>query len=206
MIPNMYKIAGELTPTVFHVAARSVATHALSIFGDHSDVMAAATGFALLGSGSVQEDHGHGADRPGGDARGARALHALLRRLPHLARGQQDRAADDDDMKAMIDEGPRPRPSRARLSPDRPVLRGTAQNPDVFFQARETVNPFYAKAPGIVQEAMDRFAGADRPPYHLFDYVGAPDAERVIVSWARASRPPHETVDQLTRRARRSAC
>ena len=160
MIPNMYKIAGELTPAVFHVAARTLATQALSIFGDHSDVMAArATGWAMLcvqlGAGSARLR----ADRPGGHARVAHALHPLLRRLPHLARDQQDRAARRrrparDDRRGAG----RRRTAPAALSPDHPVLRGTAQNPDVFFQAREAVNPYYAACPDIVQEAMDRFA------------------------------------------------
>ena len=182
MIPNMYKIAGELTPTVFHVAARSLATQALSIFGDHTDVMAArATGLAMLASSSVQEamDLALIAQAATLEARvpflhffdGFRTSHEVAKIEPARAR----RAARDDRRR------PGPRPPRRALSPDHPVLRGTAQNPDVYFQARETVNPFYLACPTIVQSAMDQFAGLTGRRYHLFDYVGAPDAERVIV-------------------------
>jgi pyruvate-ferredoxin/flavodoxin oxidoreductase len=182
MIPNMYKIAGELTPTVFHVSARSLAAQALSIFGDHSDVMATrSTGWALLASNSVQEAHDF--------ALIAQAA-TLEARLPFLHFFDGFRTShevnkierlEDKDMRAMIsDELVQAHRSRS-LSPDRPVLRGTAQNPDVFFQGRETVNPFYAKCPEIVQKAMDKFADIVGRKYHLFDYEGAPDAERVIV-------------------------
>ena len=165
MIPNMYKIAGELTPTVFHVAARSLAAQALSIFGDHSDVMAArATGWAMLCSASVQEAQDF--------ALIAQAA-TLESRIPflHFFDGFRtsheickDRgAAATTILRAMIDDE-RVVEHRARaLSPDHPVLRGTAQNPDVYFQARETVNPFYAACPEIVQQAMDRVRRADRP-------------------------------------------
>jgi pyruvate-ferredoxin/flavodoxin oxidoreductase len=182
MIPNMYKIAGELTPTVFHVSARSLAAQALSIFGDHSDVMATrSTGWALLASNSVQEAHDF--------ALIAQAA-TLEARVPFLHFFDGFRTShevnkierlEDKDMRAMIsDELVQAHRSRS-LSPDRPVLRGTAQNPDVYFQGRETVNPFYAKCPEIVQKAMDKFADIVGRKYHLFDYEGAPDAERVIV-------------------------
>ncbi|MCB0216544.1 MAG: pyruvate:ferredoxin (flavodoxin) oxidoreductase [Chloroflexi bacterium] len=182
MIPNMYKIAGELTSTVFHVAARSLAAQGLSIFGDHSDVMATrATGFAQLASGSVQEAH---------DMALIAQAASLEARLPFLhffdgfrtshEIGKVERL-DDADLRHLIDDD-LVRAHRGRaLSPDRPFIRGTAQNPDVYFQARETVNPFYAACPGIVQQAMDRFAARVGRAYRLFDYAGAPDAERVIV-------------------------
>jgi pyruvate-ferredoxin/flavodoxin oxidoreductase len=199
MIPNMYKIAGELTPTVFHVAARSLAAQALSIFGDHSDVMAArATGWGMLCSASVQEAQDF-----------ASIAHAatLESRIPflHFFDGfrisheiSKIEIVPDDVLLAMIDEA-RVLEHRARaLSPDHPVIRGTAQNPDVYFQARETVNPFYASCPGIVQQAMDRFAQLTGRRYALFEYHGATDAERVIVLMGSGCEAAHETVDFLT--------
>ncbi len=179
MIPNMYKIAGELTTTVFHVAARSLAAQALSIFGDHSDVMAARnTGFAFLASNSVQEVTDF--------ALIAQAA-TLKARVPfiHFFDGfrtsheiNKIELLSDDVLREMIDDE-LVHAHRARgLSPDNPVIRGTAQNPDVFFQARESVNPFYCACPGIVQEAMDKFAELTGRQYHIFDYIGAPDAER----------------------------
>ena len=201
MIPNMYKIAGELTPAVFHIAARSVAAQALSIFGDHSDVMAArATGWAMLCSANVQEAQDF--------ALVAQAA-ALESRIPFLHFFDGFRTSHeiakievlaDDVLRAMINEE-RIREHRARaLSPDHPVLRGTAQNPDVYFQARETVNPFYTACPDLVQRAMDRFAELTGRRYRLFDYHGAPDAERVIVLMGSGSDAAHETVDYLTSR------
>ncbi|HEU5245599.1 MAG TPA: pyruvate:ferredoxin (flavodoxin) oxidoreductase [Candidatus Udaeobacter sp.] len=198
MIPNMYKIAGELTPTVFHVAARSLAAQALSIFGDHSDVMAArATGWGMLCSASVQEAQDL-----------ALIAHAatLESRIPFVHFFDGFRTSHeiakidilpDDVLRAMIDET-RVIEHRARaLSPDHPVIRGTAQNPDVYFQARETVNPFYAACPGIVQQAMDRFAQLTGRRYALIEYHGAPDAERVIVLMGSGCEAVHETVDFL---------
>jgi pyruvate-ferredoxin/flavodoxin oxidoreductase len=200
MIPNMYKIAGELTPTVFHIAARSVAAQALSIFGDHSDVMAArGTGWAMLCSGSVQEAQDL-----------ALIAHAatLESRIPFLHFFDGFRTSHeiskidvlpDDVLHEMIDET-RVLEHRARaLSPDHPVVRGTAQNPDVFFQARETVNPFYAACPEIVQGTMDRFAELTNRCYELFQYHGAPDAKRVIVLMGSGCEAVHETVDFLNR-------
>jgi pyruvate-ferredoxin/flavodoxin oxidoreductase len=198
MIPNMYKIAGELTPTVFHVAARSLAAQALSIFGDHSDVMAArATGWAMLCSASVQEAQDF-----------ALIAHAatLELRIPFLHFFDGFRTSHeiakidivpDDVLRAMIDEA-RVFEHRAHaLSPDHPVIRGTAQNPDVYFQARETVNPFYAACPGIVQQVMDHFAQTTGRQYGLFEYHGVIDAERVIVLMGSGCEAVHETVDFL---------
>jgi pyruvate-ferredoxin/flavodoxin oxidoreductase len=198
MIPNMFKIAGELTSTVFHVSARSLATQALSIFGDHSDVMATrTTGFALLCSNSVQEVMDL-----------ALIAHAatLKARVPFLHFFDGFRTShelmkiellNEDDLRAMIDDD-LVRAHRAReLSPDHPVLRGSAQNPDVYFQGRETVNPFYLATPGIVQATMDRFAQVVGRQYHLFDYVGAPDAERVIVMMGSGAEVAQEAVEYL---------
>jgi pyruvate-ferredoxin/flavodoxin oxidoreductase len=201
MIPNMYKIAGELTSTVFHVSARTVASHALSIFGDHSDVMATrATGFALLASNSVQEvmDFALIGQAATLEARvpflhffdGFRISHEVMR-IEQLT---------VDDLRAMIDDE-LVRAHRARaLSPERPVLRGSAQNPDVFFQGRETVNPYYLACPTIVQNAMDKFARIVGRQYRLFDYVGAPDADRVIVMMGSGAEAAQETVEYLTAR------
>ena len=198
MIPNMYKIAGELTAAVIHVAARSVATHALSIFGDHSDVMAARqTGFALLASGSVQETQDM-----------ATIAHAatLEARIPFLHFFDGFRTShelnnlsllSDDDLRALINsQGVRRHRERA-LRPDQPVLRGTAQNPDVFFQAREACNAFYFACPAIVQGVMDGFASQTGRSYHLFDYVGVPDAERLIIAMGSATGAAEETVEWL---------
>jgi pyruvate-ferredoxin/flavodoxin oxidoreductase len=198
MIPNMYKIAGELSATAFHVAARSLAVQALSIFGDHGDVMAArATGFALLCSASVQEAHDF-----------ALIAHAatLLARIPflHFFDGFRTshevakiRLLSDHFIRSLIDER-KVLEHRARaLSPDHPVLRGTAQNPDVAFQARETVNPYYAACPDITQRVMDQLAERTGRQYHLFDYHGAPDAERIVVLMGSGCEAVHETVDYL---------
>ncbi|MFP4343777.1 MAG: pyruvate:ferredoxin (flavodoxin) oxidoreductase [Anaerolineales bacterium] len=198
MIPNMYKIAGELTPTVFHIAARSLAAQALSIFADHSDVMAArATGFGLLASNSIQEVM---------DFALIAQTATLKSRVPFLHFFDGFRTSHEinkveqltkEDMQAMIDDEDVRAHRKRALNPEEPVVRGTAQNPDVFFQARETVNPYYLKTPEIVQEAMERFADLTGRAYHLFDYVGAPDAERVIVLMGSAAEAAHETVDYL---------
>ena len=198
MIPNMYKIAGELTSTVFHVAARALATHALSIFGDHSDVMAArSTGFCVLAAGSVQEVM---------DMALISQAASLEARLPFLHFFDGFRTSHEvakveqltaDDMRAMIDED-LVRAHRARaLNPESPVIRGTAQNPDVYFQAREAANPYYLAAPTIVQNTMDKFAKIAGRQYHLFDYVGAPDAERVLVLMGSGAEVAHETIEAL---------
>ncbi len=198
MIPNMYKIAGELTSTVFHVSARSLAIHALSIFGDHSDVMAVRqTGFALIASNSVQEvvDTGLIAQMATLEARvpflhffdGFRTSHEIMKvDLP-----------TKEDMLAMIDYNLVLAHRERALSPDRPKIRGTAQNPDVYFQGREASNKFYLACPEIVQKAMDKFASITGRQYHLFDYVGAPDADRVIVIMCSGAETTHETVDYL---------
>jgi len=198
MIPTMFKMAGELLPTVFHVTARTVATHALSIFGDHSDVMACrSTGFGMLSSGSVQEVMDMGL-----------IAHAasLESRIPFIHFFDGFRSSHEvstieeltlEDMRAMIDEKYVDEHRVRALTPDRPVLRGSAQNPDVFFQARETVNPFYAECPGIVQRVMDRFAKIVGRQYRLFDYVGAPDAERVIMMMGSGAEAAHEAVDYM---------
>jgi pyruvate-ferredoxin/flavodoxin oxidoreductase len=177
MIPNMFKIAGELTPTVFHVAARALATQALSIFGDHSDVMAARmTGWAMLCSSSVQEAH---------DLALVAQSATLASRIPfvHFFDGfrtshevSKIEVLTDDDVRAMIDDELVFAHRRRALDPDHPVVRGVAQNPDVYFQARETVNRFYAALPSTLQAAMDRFAALTGRRYRLFDYFGAPDA------------------------------
>ncbi len=201
MIPNMNKIAGELTPTAFHVSARTVATHALSIFGDHSDVMfCRTTGFAMLSSNSVQEAMDM-----------ALIAHAatLETRIPFLHFFDGFRTSHEvnkiellteDDMRALIDMDRVFEHRQRALSPDHPVLRGTAQNPDVFFQAREAGNLFYEAGPDKVQAVMDKFAEVVGRSYHLFDYVGAPDAERVIVMMGSGAETAHETVDYLTKR------
>jgi pyruvate-ferredoxin/flavodoxin oxidoreductase len=198
MIPNMYKIAGELTAYAMHVSARTIATHALSIFGDHSDVMACRQiGFAMLASGSVQEAHDLAAIAHAATLR-ARVpfLHFFdgFRTSHEVAR--IERLADDDLRAMMSEELIRAHRERA-LSPDRPVLRGSAQNPDVFFQAREACNPFYLACPDIVQETMDTFAGLTGRQYHLFDYVGHPEAERVIVLMGSGAETVHETVEWM---------
>ena len=198
MIPNMFKIAGELTSTVFHVSARTVATHALSIFGDHSDVMATRQcGWAMVPSGSVQEAH---------DMALICQAATLEARVPFLHFFDGFRTSHeiakieqltDDDLRAMIDDD-LVRAHRTRgMSPEHPFLRGSAQNPDVFFQARETVNPYYAAIPGIVQKAMDKFAKLTGRSYHLFDYIGAADAERVVIIMASGGETAEATVHYL---------
>ena len=201
MIPNMYKIAGELTPAVIHVAARTVATHALSIFGDHSDVMGTrATGFAMIASNSVQEasDFALIAQAASLESRipflhffdGFRTSHEVNKIVP----------LSDDDLRALIDEKFVLDHRNRAMSPERPVLRGTAQNPDVFFQARESINGFYLACPTIVQDVMDRFAKRTGRPYRLFDYIGDPNAERVIVLMGSGAAVAEETVDYLAKR------
>lgn len=197
-IPNMFKIAGELTPTVFNISARTVATHALSIFGDHSDVMAArTTGFGMMASGSVQEVMDLGL---------ISYASSLTSRIPiiHFFDGfrtsheeNKIEVVPDEIMREMIpDELIKEHRLRA-LNPERPVIRGTAQNPDVFFQNRETVNRFYNACPDIVQEQMNKFASLTGRQYHLFDYIGHPEAERVVVLMASGGETAEETVKYL---------
>ena len=204
MIPNMYKIAGELTSTVFHVAARSIAAHALSIFGDHSDVMATrGTGFALLSSTSVQEVM---------DFAAIAQAATLESRVPFLHFFDGFRTShevmkvetlEDRVLRGMVkDEVVRAHRARS-LSPDRPVLRGSAQNPDVFFQSRERANPYYKACPEIVQSTMNAFAVLTGRSYNLFDYVGDPDAERVVVIMGSGAETVQETVEYLRARGER---
>jgi pyruvate-ferredoxin/flavodoxin oxidoreductase len=198
MIPNMYKIAGELTPTVFHVAARSLATQALSIFGDHSDVMAArATGFAMLASSSVQE---------AGDLAAIAHAATLESRVPflHFFDGFRTshevakvEALGDDVLRALIDDRTVLAQRARALSPEHPVVRGTAQNPDVYFQAREASNAYYFRCPGIVQAVMHRFAALTGRCYALADYAGAPDAERVVILMGSGAQTAEETAEAL---------
>jgi pyruvate-ferredoxin/flavodoxin oxidoreductase len=198
MIPNMYKIAGELTSTVFHIAARSLAAQALSIFGDHSDVMSARmTGWALLNSTSVQEAHDF-----------ALISHAatLAAHVPFLHFFDGFRTSHEiakiellaqADLRALMDEELIQQHRSRALTPENPVIRGTAQNPDVYFQGRESANTFYAACPDIVQNVMDKFGQLTGRHYHLFDYHGAPDAEQVIVLMGSGAETTHETVDYL---------
>ncbi len=198
MLPNMYKIAGELTSTVFHVAARSLAAQALSIFGDHSDVMAArTTGFAMISSASVQEAH---------DMALIAQAATLRARLPfiHFFDGfrtsheiNKIQIISDEHIRAMIDDQLVYDHRHRSLSPDRPFIRGTSQNPDAYFQARETVNPFYAATPSIVQQTMDSFMSLTGRPYQLFEYTGDPQAERVVVVMASGAEVVKETVKKL---------
>ncbi|MCJ7723328.1 MAG: pyruvate:ferredoxin (flavodoxin) oxidoreductase, partial [Anaerolineales bacterium] len=201
MIPNMYKIAGELTSTVFHVAARSIAAQALSIFGDHSDAMAVRqTGWAMLASGSVQETH---------DFSLIASAATLRTRIPFLHFFDGFRTSHeiskieyltDEDLRTMVDEDLILAHRARALSPEHPVIRGTAQNPDVYFQARETVNPYYQVCPGIVQEVMDKFHKLTGRQYHLFDYSGHPEAERIIIIMGSGGETLEATVKYLTER------
>jgi pyruvate-ferredoxin/flavodoxin oxidoreductase len=204
MIPNMYKIAGELTPFCMHVAARTLATHALSIFGDHSDVMACRqTGFALLASASVQEAQ---------DMAAVAHAATLRTRVPflHFFDGFRTshevatiESVEDEHLRALIDERRIEDHRRRGLTPDRPVLRGTAQNPDTFFQAREAANGFYLDCPLVVQETMDHFAALTGRAYSLFEYVGDPLADRVIVAMGSGALAVEETVEEMTARGAR---
>jgi len=198
MIPNMYKIAGELTPTVFHIAARSLATHALSIFGDHSDVMAArSTGFSMLFGNNSQEAM---------DMALIAQSVTLKSRVPFLNifdgfRTSHELSAvevvSDEVIEAMIDMDMINAHRDRALSPDNPFIRGTAQNPDVYFQNREAANPYFEAVPGMVQAAMDKFASLTGRQYHLFDYYGHPEADRVIIIMGSGSGAVQETVDYL---------
>ena len=200
MIPNMYKIAGELTPATMHVTARTLATHALSIFGDHSDVMACrSTGWAMLASNSVQEV---------ADLALVSQIATLESRIPfiHLFDGFRTShevgkilPIPDETIRAILDDKYIIQFRQNALSPDRPIIRGTAQNPDVFFQAREACSPFHAAVPGIVQSVMNRFAALTGRHYHLFDYVGASDAERVIVIMGSGAEAAEEAVLALNK-------
>ena len=204
MIPNMYKIAGELTPCVMHVAARAIAAHALSIFGDHQDVMAVRqTGWGMLASNNVQEvmDFALIAQAASMESRipfvhffdGFRTSHEVAK-VEQLA---------VEDLRAMIDDELVKKHRERGLRPESPVIRGTAQNPDVYFQARETVNPYYLAVPTIVQNAMDKFTALVGRQYKLFEYVGAPDAERVIIVMGSGGDVAHEAVEALVEKGER---
>ncbi|NMM24865.1 MAG: pyruvate:ferredoxin (flavodoxin) oxidoreductase [Phycicoccus sp.] len=204
MLPNMFKIAGELTSAVIHVAARSLATHALSIFGDHSDVMAArTTGFAMLASSSVQEAQ---------DLALVAHLATMQTRVPFLhffdgfrTSHELNRVAmlEQDDLRALVDDDGVLAHRERGLTPQRPVLRGSAQNPDVFFQSREAANPFYDAVPAAVQDAMDRLAERTGRAYKLVEYSGHPEADRVIVIMGSGAGAVQETVEELNRRGER---
>ncbi len=197
-IPNMFKISGELTPSVFNISARSIATHALSIFGDHSDVMAArTTGFAMLSAASIQEVM---------DFELIAQASSLESRIPFIMFFDGFRTShevskieliSDDIMREMINDEFVIAHRKRALSPDHPVIRGTAQNPDVFFQNRETINPFYDKCPDIVQSVMNKFASLTGRQYQLFQYVGHPEADRIIILMASGCETAHETVEYL---------
>jgi pyruvate-ferredoxin/flavodoxin oxidoreductase len=198
MIPNMFKIAGEQTSTVFHIAARAIATHALSIFGDHSDVMAArSTGWGMLFANSIQEvmDFALISQAATLEARvpflhifdGFRTSHEVMK----------IQEVSDEEIRAMIDDELVQAHRGRALTPDRPVMRGTAQNPDVFFQSRERANSLYTETPAIVSRTMNKFAALTGRQYHLFDYVGAPDAERVIIMMGSGCETAEETVTTL---------
>ena len=201
MIPNMYKIAGELTSMVLHVAARSLAAQGLSIFGDHQDVMAVRqTGFALLASASVQECH---------DMAAVAQMATLRSRVPFVHFFDGFRTShelntmtmlSDDELRALVPEDAVREHRRRALSPEHPYIRGTAQNPDTYFQSRETVNPFYAATPGIVRDAMDRFAALTGRSYRLVEYLGDPDAERVVVVMGSGAQTVEQTVEHLRAR------
>ena len=198
MLPDMFKIAGELQPCVFHVAARAVAGHALSIFGDHSDVYAARpTGFAILAGASVQEAQDMGA---------LAFMTSLESRVPflHFFDGFRTSheinvidALSDDDLRALVDEEKVAALKQRALSPDHPSLRGSAQNPDVFFQGREAASPFYAAVPRLLEEAMFRFARRTGRSYQPFEYVGDPRAERVVVAMGSATATIEAAVQRL---------
>ncbi|MBU0730873.1 MAG: pyruvate:ferredoxin (flavodoxin) oxidoreductase, partial [Proteobacteria bacterium] len=198
MMPNMYKLAGELTPTVFHITARSVACQGLSIFGDHGDVMAVRqTGWGMLCSQNVQECQ---------DMALISTQSALKSRVPfmHFFDGfrtsheiQKIEQLTEEDMAAIIDEDLVIEHRKRGLSPDRPMMRGTAQNPDVYFTGRETVNKYYEAIPGIIQDTMDKFAKLTGRQYHLFDYHGAPDAEEIVVMMGSGAETVAATIDHL---------
>ena len=204
MIPNMFKIAGELTPATMHVTARTLATHALSIFGDHSDVMACrSTGWAMLASNSIQEV---------ADLALVAQIATLESRIPFIHFFDGFRTShevgkiapiSDDTIRAMVDDKFLVTFRKNALTPDRPFIRGTAQNPDFFFQAREACTPFYAAVPAIVQSVMDRFAKQTGRAYRLFDYYGAPDAEHVVMIMGSGAGAAEETVDAMTREGRK---
>ena len=199
MIPNMYKIAGELLPCVFHVSARTLASHALCIFGDHQDVMSTRqTGFAMLCEGSVQEVM---------DLAGVAHLSTIKSKVPFVNffdgfrtshEIQKIEAIDQEDLAALIDQDALSDFRKRALSPENPSTRGTAENPDVFFQHRESSNEYYNAVPAIVEDYMNKVAEITGRQYHLFDYYGAADAERVIIAMGSVTEAIRETIDHLT--------
>ena len=198
MIPNMYKIAGELLPGVFHVSARTVAAHALSIFGDHSDIYATRqTGFAMLASGSVQEIM---------DLAGVAHLSAIKSRIPFLhffdgfrssQKYRRSKSLEMDDLKKLIDWDALKRFRNNALNPEHPVTRGTAQNPDIFFQAKEAINKFYEPIPDIVNSYMAEITKLTGREYKPFTYYGAPDAENIIMAMGSVTETTKEVIDYL---------
>ena len=205
MLPNMYKIAGELTPAVFHVAARSLAAQGLSIFGDHQDVMAArTTGFAMLSSASVQEAH---------DFALIAQVASLKSRIPfvHFFDGFRTshevnklELLSDEQIKTMVPDELVIAHRKRGLNPENPFIRGTAQNPDVYFQGRETVNTFYNNTPAIVEDVMNDFEKLTGRKYGLFEYTGAPDAEEIIVIMGSGGETVEETVKALNKAGRKT--
>lgn len=198
MIPNMYKIAGELTPTVFHIAARALASHALSIFGDHQDVMSTrATGFSMLSSCSVQEVMDMALISQAATLEGQVPMLHFFDGFRTSHEVSKIEKLDNSIVQAMMPDAAIAKHRLRAMSPDRPVLRGTSQNPDVYFQSKERSNPYFDAMPGIVQAQMDKFAKLTGRQYKLFQYVGAPDAERVIVLMGSGCDTAHETVDHM---------
>ncbi|NLB83127.1 MAG: pyruvate:ferredoxin (flavodoxin) oxidoreductase, partial [Synergistaceae bacterium] len=205
MLPNMYKISGELLPGVFDVRARAIAGHALSIFGDHSDIMACrASGFALLASGSVQEVM---------DLTAVAHLSAIKGSLPFLAffdgfrtshEIQKIDALDYDDLAKLVDYDALARFKARGLNPEHPYMKGTAQNPDIFFQAKEAINPFYEVIPDLVESYMNEIQKLTGREYHPFNYYGAPDAENIIIAMGSVCQTIEETVDYLNARGEKT--
>src|SRR5215204_6084640 len=207
MIPNMYKIAGELTPTVFHIAARALATHALSIFGDHSDVMAVrSTGFAMLFGNNAQQAHDMALIATSASLRSSIPFLNIFDGFRTSHELNEVEVIDDDIIRQMIaDEDVARHRSRA-LSSNNPFIRGTAQNPDVYFQSREACNTFYWNTPDIVEETMLHFAALTGRKYKLFEYYGHPEADRVIIIMGSGSGAVNETVDYLNAQGEKVGC
>lgn len=198
MIPNMYKIAGELTPTVFHIAARALATHALSIFGDHSDVMAVrSTGFAMLFGNSAQQAHDMAMIATAATLRSSIPFLNIFDGFRTSHELNEVAIIPDDIIRQMIDVKDVARHRQRALNPENPFIRGTAQNPDVYFQSREACNPYHQKVPGIVEETMQQFEKLTGRSYKLFEYYGHPEAENVIIIMGSGAGAVHETVDYL---------
>src|SRR5678809_1345408 len=201
MIPNMYKIAGELTPTVFHIAARALETHALSIFGDHSDEMDVhSTGFAMLFGSSPQQAHDMAMIATAATLRSSIPFLNIFDGFRTSHELNEVEIIPDDIIREMIDEKYVTRHRQRALNPSNPFIRGTAQNPDVFFQSREACNSYYKHVPGIVEETMNKFAKLTGRSYKLFEYYGHPEAERLIIIMGSGYGPVHEVTDYLNDR------